>query len=92
MSEPSLRALQAAVAEETGEVAGAIQRLRGFRPQPAEADVAGELGDVLWVLCVIANQQGVDLQTAFEQCLAKVTARDGAAWQAWAAQRGDPDG
>ncbi len=73
--------------EEAGELAAAFQRTRGYRPRPTEADLPGELGDLLWVLLVIANQQGVDLQEQFGQTLAKVTARDGAAWRRWAAQR-----
>ena len=75
--------------EEAGEVSAAFQRLRGWRPRPAEVDLAGELGDVLWVLMVIANQQGVSLAAAFESTLAKVTARDGEAWRQWAAERGE---
>jgi NTP pyrophosphatase (non-canonical NTP hydrolase) len=69
--------------EEAGELAAAFQRARGWRPRPAEADLAGELGDLLWVLLVIASQQEVDLAAAFEQTLTKVTARDGEAWRAW---------
>lgn len=80
----------ARLAEEAGEVAGAFQRARGFRPRPVEVDLPGELGDLLWVLLVIANQQGVDLTEQYERVLAKVTARDGAAWQRWAANRADP--
>lgn len=75
----------ARLAEEAGEVAAAFQRLRGLRPRPSEVDLPGELGDVLWVLLVIANQQGIDLAGEFERTLAKVTARDGKAWQAWRA-------
>ena len=78
----------ARLAEETGEVAAAFQRLRGFRPRPTEVDLGGELGDVLWVLLVIANQQGLDLAAQFEATLAKATHRDGEAWQRWAAERG----
>ena len=82
----------ARLAEETGEVAAAFQRLRGWRPRPESADLAGELGDVLWVLLVIANQQGISLADAFEQTLAKVTGRDGEAWRRWAEERADQDG
>jgi len=78
----------ARLTEETGEVAAAFQRLRGWRPRPAEADLAGELGDVLWVLLVIANQQGISLAEAFESTLAKVTGRDGEAWRQWAEEHG----
>ncbi|MCC7491270.1 MAG: hypothetical protein IT204_02935 [Fimbriimonadaceae bacterium] len=78
----------ARLTEETGEVAAAFQRARGFRPRPSEVDLPGELGDLLWVLLVIANQQGVDLSEQFGRVLAKATARDGAAWQRWAAAGG----
>lgn len=74
--------------EEAGEVAGAFQRMRGFRPRPTEVDLELELGDLLWCLLVVANQQGVDLAAAFERVLAKVTERDGEAWRRWAAARG----
>lgn len=73
----------ARLTEETGELAAAFQRARGYRPRPESADLAGELGDLLWVLLVIANQQGVDLAAQFELCLDKVTGRDGAAWKRW---------
>lgn len=81
----------ARLAEECGEVAAAFQRLRGFRPRPAEADLAAELGDVLWVLLVIANQQGLSLADAFEATLAKVTARDAADWDRWTPPGEGPD-
>lgn len=77
----------ARLVEECGEVAGAFQRLHGFRPRAVEVDLAAELGDLLWCLLVVSNQQGVELTAAFESTLAKVTERDGAAWQAWAAAR-----
>lgn len=77
----------ARLTEEVGEVAAAFQRLRGWRPRPSEVDLAGELGDVLWVLLVIANQQGLSLAEAFARTLDKVTARDGDDWRAWAAKR-----
>lgn len=77
----------ARLAEETGEIAGAFQRLKGFRPRPTEVDLPGEVGDLLWILLTFANQQGIDLTTAFEQTLQKVTVRDGEAWQRWAAER-----
>lgn len=77
----------ARLCEETGEVAAALQRLRGLRPRAVEADLSAELADVLWVLLVIANQQGIDLAAAFEACLAKVTERDGEAWRAWQSRR-----
>jgi len=77
----------ARLAEETGEVAAAFQRLRGFRPRPSEVDLGAELGDVLWVVLVIANQQGIDLAAEFDRTLAKVTGRDGEAWRQWAAER-----
>lgn len=77
-------ALLARMAEELGEVAGALQRLKGLRPRPEEADLAAEVGDLLFILCAFANATQIDLDQAFARTLAKYNARDSAAWQAQA--------
>ena len=41
-----------------------------------QVDLAEELADVLFVLICLANQTGVDLETAFKQSLDKKTKRD----------------
>ena len=40
-----------------------------------------ELGDVLFVLLVIANQQGIDLEQALNQVLDKYRSRDADRWK-----------
>ena len=72
----------ARMTEELGEVAAALQRLRGLRPRKTTVDLPGELGDLLFVTLAFANQQGIDLAAALAATLAKVEARDGAAWKA----------
>ena len=65
--------------EEVGELARIITRTYGEQsykegePQPGLED---ELADVLFVLVCIANQTGVDLESAVEKNLSKKTGRD----------------
>ncbi|MAE19284.1 pyrophosphatase [Candidatus Poribacteria bacterium] len=69
----------AILAEEVGEVARIISRKYGdqsFKASDREVDLAEELADVLFVLICLANQTGVDLETAFKQSLDKKTKRD----------------
>jgi NTP pyrophosphatase (non-canonical NTP hydrolase) len=70
--------LLARLTEETGEVAriynqrfGAKKVKEGETPELLE----GELADVLWILLCMANQQGIDLQDAFDKVMDKVRAR-----------------
>ena len=59
----------AQLTEEVGEVARIISRKYGeqsYKESDKEIDLAGELSDVLFVLLCLANQTGVDLQTAFD--------------------------
>jgi NTP pyrophosphatase (non-canonical NTP hydrolase) len=65
--------------EEMGEVARIIARRYGeqsFKNGEEDADLAGELADVLFVLICIANQTKIDLTTALEKSLEKKTNRD----------------
>lgn len=69
--------------EEVGEVARLMARLYGeqsFKTQEAaqnaQADLADEMADVLFVLICLANQTGVDLTEALEKNLEKKTVRD----------------
>ena len=39
-------------------------------------DLGDELADVLWVICALANQTGVDLDEAFRRNIEKKTSRD----------------
>lgn len=65
--------------EEVGEVARIMARLYGdqsFKDPAGEVNLGDEMADVLFVLICLANQTGVDLNTAFHQNLAKKTGRD----------------
>lgn len=69
----------AQLTEEFGEVARIISRKYGeqsYKESDKEIDLAGELSDVLFVLLCLANQTGVDLQTAFDERLDMKAHRD----------------
>ncbi len=69
----------ARLTEEVGELSRELNHRVGPKRKKAsedDADLALEMADVLWVLLCLANQQGVDLQAAFEQTMAKVVRRD----------------
>lgn len=65
--------------EEVGELARIMARTYGdqsFKKSDEKYNLADEMADVLWILICLANQTGVNLTEAFEQNLAKKTARD----------------
>ena len=69
----------AQLAEEVGEVARIISRKYGeqsFKESDKNINLADELSDVLFVLLCLANQTGVDLQTAFDNRLDMKANRD----------------
>lgn len=69
----------AVLTEEVGEVARIISRKYGeqsYKSSDKGKDLADELADVLWVLICLANQTGVDLNTALLKNLEKKTDRD----------------
>ena len=69
--------------EEVGELARELNHHFGSKikkPEEPNLDLALELADVLFVLIVIANEQGIDLDEALESVLAKYRERDGARW------------
>jgi NTP pyrophosphatase (non-canonical NTP hydrolase) len=69
----------AILTEEVGEVARVMSRLYGeqsFKESDKEKNLADELADTLWVLICIANQTGIDLESAFLSNLAKKNVRD----------------
>lgn len=74
----------ARLAEEVGELARELNHRHGPKrkrgDEPA-GDLALELGDVLFVLIALANEQGIDLENAFRRVLAKYEARDSARWE-----------
>jgi NTP pyrophosphatase (non-canonical NTP hydrolase) len=65
--------------EEVGEVARIIARRYGEQSEKAsdkDKDLGEELADVLFVVVCLANQTGVDLQSAWEARMDKKTSRD----------------
>ena len=65
--------------EEVGELARIIARKYGeqsFKAGEESTDLGDEMADVLFVLICLANQTGVDLQTAFDKNLEKKSKRD----------------
>jgi len=73
----------ARLTEEVGELAREMNHRFGHktkRPDEPDQDLALELGDVLFVLLVIANQQGIDMEETLERVLEKYRSRDGDRW------------
>lgn len=69
----------AILTEEVGELARIFARKFGdqsSKPSDLGSDLADELADILWVVCALANQTGVDLTDALAQNLAKKNQRD----------------
>lgn len=65
--------------EEVGEVARIMARRYGdqsVKRTGSDADLGDELADVLFVLCCLANQTGVDLTEAIRKNFDKKTKRD----------------
>ncbi len=65
--------------EEVGELARIIARTYGeqsFKESDKQKDLGDEMADILWVLCCLANQTGIDLTDAFQKNIAKKTNRD----------------
>ena len=69
--------------EEVGELARELNHRFGSKIKKSEEpnqELALELADVLFVLIVIANEQGIDLDEALESVLTKYRKRDGERW------------
>ncbi len=65
--------------EEVGEVARIMARKYGeqsFKEGESSEKLSEELADVLFVLVCLANQTGVDLETAMEEAFKKRNSRD----------------
>ncbi len=74
----------ARLAEETGELAREYNHRFGMKKKKAseaEGDLASEMGDVLFILVCMANQQGIDLDAAFDGVLEKYRIRDAGRWK-----------
>jgi NTP pyrophosphatase (non-canonical NTP hydrolase) len=73
----------ARLSEEVGELAREINHRFGEKPKKSEeppGDLAGELGDILFVVICLANSQGIDLDAAFDGVMQKVRTRDAGRW------------
>lgn len=69
----------AQLTEEVGEVARIIARRYGDQSEKESdksKDLGEELADVVFVVLCLANQTGIDLQTAFDRKLELKTKRD----------------
>ncbi len=69
--------------EEVGELARELNHRFGSKIKKLEEpqkELALELADILFVLIVIANEQGIDLDEALQSVLAKYRERDGKRW------------
>lgn len=69
--------------EEVGELARLVNHRFGAKPKKpdeGEQEMAEELADVLFVILCLANEQGIDLDEAFERVMEKYQLRDGERW------------
>lgn len=71
----------ARLTEELGETASALQRQEGLRPRKVEADLEGEVGDLLFTLAAFANAARIDLERCVGATLGKYDDRDAEDWQ-----------
>jgi NTP pyrophosphatase (non-canonical NTP hydrolase) len=74
----------ARLTEEVGELARELNHRYGPKTKKADepdGDVALELADILFVVVVLANQMGIDLQEAVERTMAKYRVRDADRWE-----------
>lgn len=79
----------ARLVEEVGELARELNHRHGPKRKRADEpgqDLALEMADTLFVLIALANEQKIDLTTAFERVLEKYRVRDADRWT----RRGDP--
>jgi len=73
----------ARLTEEVGELAREINHRFGQKTkkkEEPEGDLGMEMADILFVLICLANREGIDLQEAFDQMMAKVERRDEQRW------------
>lgn len=76
-------AILARLMEEVGELSREINHRFGSKPKrddEAPSELELEIGDVLFVLVSLANQQGIDLGRAFERVMEKYEKRDRGRW------------
>lgn len=76
-------AMLARLCEEVGELAREVNHRFGQKPKKpgeAEADLAAEMGDILFVLAAFANSLNIDLDAAFKVVMEKYRTRDAHRW------------
>ncbi|MGI9628385.1 MAG: nucleotide pyrophosphohydrolase [Longimicrobiales bacterium] len=76
-------AILARLVEEVGELSRELNHRFGSKPKrsdEAAKDLALEIGDVLFVLISLANQQDIDLEGAFRGVMEKYKERDSERW------------
>lgn len=81
----------ARLVEEVGELARELNHRYGPKTRKVsepEQDLALELGDILFVLLALANEQRIDMEAAFARVLEKYRTRDSERWERLI----DPDG
>ena len=69
--------------EEVGELARELNHRYGHKPKKKdepEQDIGMELADIMFVIIAIANEQKIDLDTAFTAVLEKYQVRDRDRW------------
>jgi NTP pyrophosphatase (non-canonical NTP hydrolase) len=74
----------ARLTEEVGELARELNHRFGpktKKPDEPDGDVALELGDIVFVCVVLANQLEIDLDEALARTLAKYRVRDAERWE-----------
>ncbi len=74
----------ARLVEEVGELARLVNHRFGTKPKKldeGEQEMAEELADVLFVILCMANEQGIDLDRAFDGVMEKYRTRDGERWE-----------
>lgn len=74
----------ARLTEEVGELARELNHREGKKtkkPDEPAGSVAEELGDILFVVVVLANQLGIDLEEAAGRTLEKYRVRDADRWE-----------
>jgi NTP pyrophosphatase (non-canonical NTP hydrolase) len=75
--------LMCRLTEEVGELAREYNHRFGAKKKKAsegETALQEELGDVLWLVLCMANQQGIDLQDALGEVFDKLKVRDAGRW------------
>ena len=76
-------AILARLMEEVGELSREINHRFGSKPKrddEAPTELELEIADILFVLISLANQQGIDLDRAFERAMDKYEERDSRRW------------